>query len=71
MKRLYVTLGIVIGVFCFAWFIWPTEWTYSEMKVGEKGGRGGQATIVYRRRANRLTGELQYYDGYYWRDCSP
>ena len=41
--------------------IWPTEWPYSKLVLGEKSGHDGKAIIRLRYRTNRFSGQEQVY----------
>jgi hypothetical protein len=66
--------GALLFVVAFAYFVWPTEWAYTDRLIEEKG-RGGSVTVRLRSRTSRLTGRRQVYTvvgaQYGWSDVAP
>lgn len=57
-KRWIIVLALTpILTISFAWFVWPTPWTYYTWRMVEKGG----GTVKYHYRVHRFTGEKQAY----------
>jgi hypothetical protein len=52
---------IFLTIVAIGWFVWPTEWSYSEVDRGEKSRGGGEVTLSLKTRTNRMTGHRQVF----------